>query len=421
MPNIILRASRLPQLVKCAAPVRLQTPTIESSGIAAEIGTAVHEQFKRYIDGYPQQDDPFATYNFDEAQADEAMALFAMARRAWRDHISALFPIGVETERYIEHAVDAKGVTLTGHIDVGGWIDAGVRHYGVVDLKTGRVEDEDQMEQLVAYAFLAAQEHGAKTVTAIVFYVRSGNYTRHTYEIDQLNEWFDRVPVKIANTGLVFNPGRHCAVCPAFAGCSAQQAMIRNLISAMLSDQDHRHLAAYLERWDAKSAKQVEYLVDELPVLERHIEMAREILRNRLMAHGDMEFPSGGRLTLEEQERVKIKAKEGWPVLAAKLSTDDLAAIVRISKTELETRIKAQAERGAKKAATEQIMQLLSDANATETTTVNVMRRVSPTKKKAATARSQHTDEQPATSTTTEAGGSHDGQADSGTGTAGSE
>lgn len=398
MPNITIRASRLPQLVKCSAPLRLQTPTIESSGIAAEIGTAVHEQFARYIAGYPQQDDPFATYNFEDSEADEAMMLFAMARRVWDHHIKPLFPIGVETERYIEHAVDAKRITLTGHIDIGGWLDAGARHYGVVDLKTGRVEDEDQMEQLVAYAFLAAHEYGARSVTAIVFYVRSGNFTRRTYEIDQLAEWFDRVPVRIANSPLAFNPGRHCATCPAFAGCAAQQAMVRNLILALLADMDHQHLTKQLDRWDAKAAKQIEHLIDALPALEKHIEMARELIKNRLLAYGDMELPSGARLTLEQQDRTKIKAKEGWPVLAAKLSTDDLAAIVRISKQELETRIKAQASRGDKKAAVEQVMQLLTDANATETATVNVMRRIPP--KKAAASRSQHTDEQTATSST---------------------
>lgn len=368
-----IRCSFLPQLSKCSAPPFIDGPTIDGVNVAAEIGTAVHEQLARSIGGYPVPEEPFSTYSLDDKQQDEAMVLFLTARKIWTHHLAGLFPIGVEIEREYRWPDDANGLTLTGHVDVGGWMDTITRHYGVVDLKTGRNEDEDQIEQLVGYAFLAAKEQGARVVTAIVFYARSGNWIKRSFTIEQLEDWYQRFPVSIAKGSLKYSPGGHCVWCPKYHSCPAQQAMTRNVMQTFLADENCEALAKKLDEWGADAAKPVSMLLEDLPLLSKAEESARAVLRNLIKTKGDLPMPDGRVLTLAEQVRLEIDARAAWPVLRARLTEDDMARVLRVSKGELENRVKYKAEKGGKKAAVDQIMQELKDAGAISERTVDVM------------------------------------------------
>lgn len=368
-----IRCSSLPQLAKCSAPPFIDGPTIDGANVAAEIGTAVHEQLARMIGGYPIPDEPFSTYSLNEKQQDEAMVLYLTAKGIWHKHLAGLFPIGVEIEREYEWPDEANGLNLTGHVDIGGWHEASVRHYCVVDLKTGRNEDEDQIEQLVGYAYLAAQHQGASVVTAIVFYARSGNWVKRTYTMEQLEDWYQRFPVRIARGAIKYSPGQHCVWCPKYDSCSAQQAMTRNVLHTFFADENCDALAKKIDEWGEGASKPVAMLVEDLPVLSKAEESARRVLRNLLKTKGDLALPNGKILTIAEQKRVDIDARSAWPVLKQRLSEDDLAGVIRVSKGELETRVKKNALAGAKKSAFEQIMQELKDNGATSERVVEVM------------------------------------------------
>jgi hypothetical protein len=358
-----LRASSLPLNFICPGSARAPQLVIRESGEAAELGTSVHEALAHMVDHSPCED--------------EQLSLIAVAHDVDIDDLTFLYRRGCQLLNQVKDtfpnpltevmvSVDLGLVSISGHLDlisVSGDVARGL------DWKSG-FKDHDYSEQMRAYAALVLLQHQQlREVTLTVAWLREGEIENYTMTRDGAELWAQRVIARIVSWDGAYNAGTHCAFCPRAHECPAANAIMRRDVAAILnvSLED-----APTELATMPPAELIE-LVRKASVVTKYAGSVRDIVRAYIKQHGDVVGPDM-RLTIRAEERKTIEPLPAWPVLESLGFTDeDFAAVVKISKSKTEDRVKQKAGKGNGAAAVRDLTKALEEAEAFSTTTIEKM------------------------------------------------
>ena len=108
------RCSRLPLIAHCPASSVPPAVRIETAGVEARLGTAVHEGLAAHVAGRPWDAHRAALQH--GVDVEELLALVFAGQDCW-EKVRELFP-DPKTEAYMEWADPQSGLLLTGHADV---------------------------------------------------------------------------------------------------------------------------------------------------------------------------------------------------------------------------------------------------------------------------------------------------------------
>jgi len=169
--------------------------------------------------------------------------------------------------------------------------------------------------------------------------------------------------------GRTYNPGGHCWYCRRCAECPGLQRELANTISALRVANLEASLAKLTDSECTEAWPKFGMVI-------KFAERAREIIKMRCVAGGGILEGDEKNLQLFEQTRTKIKALEAWPVLKKRLTDEELAPAVKISKMVAMAAVKAKAPRGQKKRAADELLADLEAADAIGETTITVARLV---------------------------------------------
>jgi len=169
--------------------------------------------------------------------------------------------------------------------------------------------------------------------------------------------------------GRTYNPGGHCWYCRRCAECPGLQRELANTISALRVANLEASLAKLTDSECTEAWPKFGMVIN-------FAERAREIIKMRCVAGGGILEGDEKNLQLFEQTRTKIKALEAWPVLKKRLTDEELAPAVKISKMVAMAAVKAKAPRGQKKRAADELLADLEAADAIAETTITVARLV---------------------------------------------
>lgn len=361
-----LRASSLPLNFICPGSARTPELRIRESGEAADLGTAVHELLALMLgsgavmEWVEAQLDTVAMMHL--VDVDDLDFLFRRGQQLWRQ-VRDTFPNPL-TEIMV--SVDLGLAQISGHLDVisvSGDVARGL------DWKSG-FKDHDYSEQMRAYAALVLLQHPQlREVTLTVAWLREGEIENYTMDRAGAELWAQRVIKEIVDWDGAYQYGTHCAYCPRAHECPAANAVMRRDVSAILNvslGQAPDALATMLP-------SEVIELVRKASVVKKYADSVRDIVRTYVKTHGDIVGPDV-KLTIRAEERRSIEPLPAWPVLESKGFTDeDFAAVVKVSKSKVEDRVKQKAGKGNGAAAVRDLTKALEEANAFTTTTIEKM------------------------------------------------
>ena len=317
-PGVVqVRCSRLPLFFECPSSAQATAVRYDPSGDAAVLGTAAHAAMALVVLG--QEVDLAAIAHEHEVDEDELGRLVAYGRQAWaelRPHLPA---------PRVEQRVDSN--VTGGSADV---LHADTDSLVVVDWKSGWVRRHHR-HQLTGYAHAARAQYGMPTsghVTVATVWLRFGEIEVDRLDDDKLDAWEREYEALTAEIGSTYNPGPHCAFCPAQLTCEARSAFLRGATAALASAQ----------RAGAMTPEDMARLVPQASMLRRALDLFDSALREHVRAAGRLPLGDGTALALESRRRREIRARAAWPVLTADLglSEDDLDRVLSVSKGALE-------------------------------------------------------------------------------------
>jgi len=327
---------------------------------AGTLGTAVHDGCAEIVRGRPADTGAIALqYGLDEAQKRDLIWLLAVATRFWAEY-GTQFGEEPSVER------ELTAMDHSGHTDVLG-ADPPVAR--VLDWKTTRLEVINYQPQMMEYLWLVGHSPDSpipssfdcqyilvflrdRTVEVSAVMDRQTVDDWHVEYMRRINEW----------DGKTYCPGGHCRYCPRLAHCPAQRAIIQQAMQSVTVDD--------------LPVEDVVTLYERLRWAEAFCDTTIKAIKLRAEAEGGEIVADGRALTLQEQNRQKIRAREAWPVIMSRLTEAELAPAVTIGKTALLDAIGKKSPRGQKKAEKEALMAALEAANAVETNTFRVLRMV---------------------------------------------
>lgn len=338
-----LRASWANLLAKCQAAAYGDGDKviINRSDTAGAIGDATHEAGSKIVQGLEFDTAELAArYGLDEAAKRRMLYMIGVIFRWWTKH---------------EASFTADDGTLR-----------------VLDFKTTRLKDVQYDPQLWEYLYLGMdflfsglsveQELAVGDCTGHpdVMFVPSEAVERCQYVIlflddethaispmipaqevlDHHKEYVARIEQWDRKT---YCTSGHCWYCGRCATCPGLCAELANSTRfQILQRDDPEGRLAHLT--DAQCVS----MWDQIGLAVKFLERAREIIKLRAIAQGNVLEGDGRHLVIEEQIRHPVKPLPAWPILQQYLTDAELAPAVSISKTVALAAIAAKAPRGQK-------------------------------------------------------------------------
>lgn len=356
-----IRASSFPRNVACQASAIEVYPVIETHHPLADLGSAVHELLAGHINP-PEPNVADVAAKWDIEDVDDLDYLFAAGRKLWRN-LSRFFPDPC-TERTFR--VQHPQLTVTGHTDVFSVVGTEAR---IADWKSGYVED-DYLEQVRAYSWLALATNPAlQSAYALVVWLRTGIVEPHRWTRAELARWEEDTFPRLARPQEIYSPGKHCRYCPRGLACPAKTELLKQ--AAVAIDSASQLARAVAPSDPIERANNLALLLERCRAMEKVIDVTKEWIKTEVVSAGSrLALGNGLSLVVTTQERESVDYAAARDVLASRLTQEDLAHCLKVAKSELEKAIKANAGRGQKAAAWQELLEELKEQDALETTFV---------------------------------------------------
>lgn len=337
--TIRIRCSSLPHLSFCSAPLEPVEGAIRIDPVnsAATLGTVVHSVVRKQIEfGQPGDVASEArNANLPEDMFEEVGPLAGAALAAWKQ-MAPEFPDPVcEFEMRHEFKVGKQTYELTGMADVVAKVTPELARGG--DWKSGWNVEKDHYHQMAGYAFLMMMRFEVETVEMNVVNLRNRMIQRFAFTRAELLEWFEEVVKKgIVQNTRVYRPGEHCEHCPINSSCPAVKEMIRGATTALTADGSPIDLTALADPAQRLVVgKQIGEIWGKLSVITSAVEKFKSAVRDAVKQHGGVNLGDGRLLSLVPSNVDSIDVVKAWPIVSEKLTEDELAPCVKITKTKL--------------------------------------------------------------------------------------
>jgi hypothetical protein len=311
----------------------------------ARLGSCVHRILQDVVvldlDDLPGSWESHAQEYAIENREELAM-LVRFGIQAWRE-IKAHFPTPM-TELHMTEDSRADGddpddLALTGHIDAASLI-TDRPEANILDWKSGRV-DSSYFDQVAGYAYLMMVEHPhLEKVSATVVWLRERAFQTYSFDKARLTEWITGVHQRILRWDGTYHVGEQCRYCPRSAACPARRQMVVRTVA----DLDR---GGFVPGAIIPAAAVVD-LYHRVKVVAKAAEDFIDWLRMQIATQGPQAGAEGTTLILGERTKRKIKPLEAWPVLDARMTRQELAACIKISKTAVEETVANKAAKGMK-------------------------------------------------------------------------
>ena len=241
----------------------------------------------------------------------------------------------------------------------------------MIDWKTGEKDEDDRYRcQLLGYGLCGLWQFASRWPTRVVVtvaWLRSQEATTRVYMSDELENTFAAELVRATRwDGKTYNPGEACRYCKRIASCPGRRDLMLAAVEVLTSERRGALVPFNGQLVDpqgfARSIEQARFLRD---LCDEHLRMAAGAVK--AMGVSEIPTPSGqtirlvsraGRPTLKP-ERVLPYLRERWPI-----TDDELAAMVTLSKTAVESFVAAHAETGEKKSLKEAVFTELEQTGA---------------------------------------------------------
>lgn len=354
----LLRCSALPMAFICPGSIRKASIRINTSNEAARLGSAAH----KLAESLPTEgaiDYSRARELADEYQCDENELRFCASRaeQLW-PKIRDSYPLA-SSEVGGEVDLEIDGLVLTGTLDLlSVWADVA----RLLDWKFGRL-DKNYVQQLNGYAAIVFKKYPkVNELTATIAWARDQDIENYHITREQSDAWVNRIRNEVIRWDGVYHPHEGCVHCQRFHECDAANKLARSNVEVI----------------GGLSIDQIEHQLEHMPgqqiiELKRKAKMVREIAERAEAAITNLAIRKGeivgedAMLTVVNEPRRELDPIRTWPIVEALgFEEQDWAAVVKVSVSKLEDRVKNKAGRGNGAAAIRSLKQKLELAGAVE-------------------------------------------------------
>jgi len=353
-----VRCSSLDRLFACPASAHTENDTVlidHEPTEATKTGIAVHALMADVVKNhYRELPDvkPYAeAYGADEKDVRILGYQGMKFLREYRKFLSEFPLVEVQLGTKI-----AEGVELTGRPDVLDFVspEGGEPTVYVIDWKTGeKDEDSRYIRQMQGYAELGVQHFIGQTphrVVVILAWLRSAEASVISYSLAMLGILRE---IELAVTrwdGKTFTPGEACRYCPRVAACPGRRDLMLAAVEVLTSERRADLVPFNGQLVDpagfGRSIVQARFLKQ---LCEEHLRMATDAVKSM---GGDIPMPSGQHIKLVSRAgRPSLKPERVLPYLRERfgqITDDELAAMVSLGKSDVESFVASKAERGEK-------------------------------------------------------------------------
>jgi len=341
-------------------------------GAAGRVGSALHVAAKALVlrEQIPL-DEIYCRYGLTVSEQRDLRMLIACVRKYCLEQLHA----GGWSEALVaEQRLEGLFETATVIYDMGGTMDVGGLNsdgqiWGTIDWKTTRLENADYAPQQMIYLWLAKewiqknlpQTQWPKFYQYHIVFVRDwSEEVSEAYTAEQLDKRLARFVDSIESwDGREYHPGGACIYCPRQADCPAVYALV-TAMSRALADPQFKPTAEQADDEELVNLKVKATAVTNL--LGNAMELLKAIVVGR---GGEISSPQGV-LTITHRPSYTIDALKAWPICEAELTTQELAAATRLSKTTLLDGVANHYGRGLKKKGKDEFWARLEDVEAVE-------------------------------------------------------
>lgn len=328
---------------------------IDTRNEASALGSAAHAAMERVVVGSHVDVDKLAErWGVD---AKDLGPLVWFGRKAWEELAPSFPEPGIEREVAWDDAL-----SLTGHIDLASDLAGTVR---TLDWKTGRV-DHDYYWQLAGYALclLLGEAWEIDEVSATVVWLRDQTIETYVFRREEAGALIARIAAQFDRRPS-YSVGAHCTFCPRAHSCPALAAQARKDI-AILGDTKIIETSDGPKGLEGMPASEVVRLFSMSKTLAGVIESFQAAVR-RKAKDGPIDGGDGTeiRLVTEKGGRV-IDVEKAWPILQDRLTDSELAGVLEVRASKMDTVVAAKAGRGKGASAKKALAAELEAAGAVE-------------------------------------------------------
>lgn len=336
-----IRCSSLPLAWNCPASQEpTDTPAIDSSDEAAEVGTAFHRWMAAHINGVELDQAALAAEHACDVEelrmlCGQGVKAYTALRRYFDGH-------NFRTEAPLSAELP-DGTEIVGTGDV---LACQAKTVIVLDWKTGRV-DSDYTHQTRGYAYGAMREfdaHKPDSATVITVWVREGYWDVEHLTRSQVAAWGHEYAQRLKNGRGKFSPGAHCGHCPRATSCPGRREMVRSVLADL--SIDGANVMEWTPETRAALGPKVGEVYGRLKVAAKAIDAFKDLLREDIAKFGAMPIGGGRKLDLTPVERRVIDPAKARPVLAKYLTPAEIDQATTISASEADELAVAKAEKG---------------------------------------------------------------------------
>ena len=367
--KLVIWASSLPRITTCPASLEAGPDEIiiKSSGQPANLGSAVHKVCEDIVNNnltsLPDLKEISVKYEIED-MLDELRLLSIFALNEWNggeEPLKSYFKSPeCEHRNAYSFSVDGREIELVAKTDIEELFDD---RAVVVDWKSG-YKRSNYTAQMKANAFsVAARDKNIKEVAAIIEWLRDRERSTATYSREELRDWLKQFIKRVIRNGKnTFGPGEACLYCPRSLSCPARKELSRGAIelfsggsaaemgTTMLADPEKAYRAYTQAKIVQSVAKQ--FLAQ---------------LKEEIVTSGPLMVPGqeGRAIGIKTRKgNSKIDAQVAWPIIAARLTDEEIAPCVTINKTKLTNAVRDKSPQGQKKSAVAGLLRELEEAEA---------------------------------------------------------
>jgi hypothetical protein len=313
---------------------------------AGHVGDAVHELLGCYIKGQPMDLEAVCDRYGVEDTGDVAY-LVEVGKAIWHN----------SKEHFPNPMVEFRmeGTVSHGTADVA---SADFETLKIIDWKSGRVRRKHR-GQLMSYGSAARKQFGMPACGKIELtevWLRDQDVVNYEVTDEELDAHEQRIRDQLKLVGKQYAPGEACTFCPRRNDCGARTEYLQATTQALTP------LAG--KQYTLIDRKQIGLMYERVKQLKSAMDNYDKMLANAL-EEGPLPIGDGKEVRLVEQRIDKLDAMGTFLALMESdlgVTRDDMADVLKISKTKLLKAIGDKAPRGGKEALKRRTMGILKDA-----------------------------------------------------------
>lgn len=348
-----LHPSTLPRAFLCPASLLSPQMALIEDSEPARTGNAVHEILPAAVRGEDIADEYVANVaGYWQVSAKDMFPMIAVARKAIKE-------LGIPSTASTEVAVDVGDITGTIDVEWESGPNGVVLH--IVDWKSG-YKDSSYYHQLAGYACAAIRTKHVRVIGTVVW-LRTGEVETYEWTLDELQEWRDRL-AKVQASAIAGNSvtGDHCVYCKRSHECAILKARVSADIAVIADEATAAQIKTGLRDLAPSKVAEMRRALKRIESFAGRFETAFKALVHEV---GTLD-PGDGTVfqEVEEPGRREIDTLKAWPVLSAKLTDEEIAAVVTVGATALDDTIAKKAGKGKGAAAKRELAEELKQAGA---------------------------------------------------------